>query len=300
MSFMALMVQSLNAQENYQKDRETLKKLCGCFEVEFKYKETFGYAKNYKVTDKYINEALEWVSYEEQSDGSVSMQHILVIDSTTLIKHWREDWVFEGTEYFDYEKTYVWNKIKEDKNNAKNKWLQKVYQVDDRVQYAGIASFVYFDNKILWQSQVDAPLPRREYTKRTDYNVMNRLNRLYISDKGYMHEQDNFKIYRNDNNVDTLISEEKGWNNYVKVEESKCQAAIDWWNKNKIFWQDVRSIWNEILKDKTRLDMHWEIDGKQLYEVLFKLNVALVNNSKQYNSLKAKEEIKNIITEYIK
>ena len=284
---------------NYEKDKATLKNLCGCFEVEFKYKETFGYVPKYELTDKYINDALEWVSYEEQPDGSVKMQHILIVDTNVIVKHWREDWVYEGNEYFDYKTTYKWNKIKEDKKDVAGKWLQKVYQVDDRVQYAGVATLNHFDGKVLWQSQVDAPLPRREYTKRKDYNVLNRLNRLYISDTGYLHEQDNFKINRQEGKADQLISEEKGWNTYKKVEESKCQAGINWWNDNKKYWLDVRVVWDKIEAEKQVLDIEWELDSKTLFEHLFTLNKELVD-AKKYDSAKAQETIYNTIKPYIK
>ncbi len=71
----------------FEKDKQSIKNLCGCFEVDFKYKETFATAKDYKLKDKYVNEALEWVSYEPQENGSIMMQHILIIDESSIIKN---------------------------------------------------------------------------------------------------------------------------------------------------------------------------------------------------------------------
>lgn len=225
----------VNAQTAPQKDKESIKKLCGCFEVDFKYKETFGYLKDYKLKDAYYNEALEWVSYEPQPDSSVKMQHILILDETMIIKHWREDWSYQNNTIYKYNKDYQWSRVQLTPEKTKGTWTQKVFEVDDRPQYDGIATFNYFDGNILWQSKMDAPLPRREYSKRSDYNVLNRFNRLYITDSGYLHEQDNKKIARHDNVNDTLIAEEKGYNIYKKVEDSKCKAGIDWWEKIKYF-----------------------------------------------------------------
>lgn len=284
---------------NYEQDKAVLKNLCGCFEVEFKYKETFGYVPKYELTGKYITDALEWVSYEEQENGTIKMQHILIVDSNTIVKHWREDWTFEGSEYFDYQTAYKWNKIRKDKKEVSGKWLQSVYQVDDRTQYAGVATFAHFDGKTLWQSQVDAPLPRREYTKRKDYNVLNRLNRLYITDTGYLHEQDNFKINRIEGKDDQLISEEKGWNTYKKIEESKCQAGINWWNDNKKYWLDVRTVWDKIEAESQVIDIEWEIEGKTLFDHLFALNKELIE-AKKYDSIKSKVLILNTIKPYLK
>jgi len=39
-------------------------------------------------------------------------------------------------------------------------------------------------------------LPRREYSKRSDYNVMMRGNHVEITDEGWLHEQDNEKVIR--------------------------------------------------------------------------------------------------------
>jgi len=283
-------IQTQAQTSNLEKDKETIKSLCGCFDVDFKYKETFSASKNYKPKDVYETGALEWVSYEPQPDGSVRMQHILIIDSSMIIKHWREDWSFENPNIYTYDKNYRWTKTKVDAAKVKGTWTQKVFEVDDRPQYDGVATFSYFDDKTLWQSTVDAPLPRREYSKRTDYNVLNRGNRLYISPTGYLHEQDNKKIKRTTGEKDTLIVDEKGVNIYKKIEESKCQAGIDWWQKNKVYWNDVRTVWTDLLPTLPELAIQFTVEDKKLYERLFKLNEDLIAE-KKYDSKKAKEEI---------
>ncbi len=286
------------AATSYQKDKESIKALCGCFEVEFKYKETFGYPKDYKLKDPYFNSALEWVSYEEQPDSSIKMQHILIIDDQTIIKHWREDWSYQNNIIYKYDKDYHWNRITLNPSTVKGTWTQKVFEVDDRPQYEGVATFSYFDGNTLWQSKVDAPLPRREYSKRSDYNVLNRYNRLYITDTGYLHEQDNQKIARHDNTADTLVAEEKGYNSYKKVADSKCKAGIEWWEKNKVFWYDVRSVWNELLPAQNDLKVNRVVEDKTLHEKLFTLNIELLKE-KKYDSEKAKKEILKTIKEHL-
>ena len=54
---------------------------------------------------------------------------------------------------------------------AKGTWTQKVFQVDDSPRYEGYATWVHVDGRHYWDSQTDGPLPRREYSKRSDYNV---------------------------------------------------------------------------------------------------------------------------------
>jgi hypothetical protein len=53
---------------------------------------------------------------------------------------------------------------------------------------------------------------------------------------GWIHDQDNDKIIRNENESDYLLAQEKGYNTYTKVEDSKCEAAQKWWAANKDFW----------------------------------------------------------------
>lgn len=288
----------LNAQTPPAKDVETIKNLCGCFEVGFKFKETFAYKKDYKIKEAYETGALEWVSYEPQTDGSVKLQHILIIDSSTIIKHWREDWSYENKDIYKYDKNYHWTKVSLPTDKVKGTWTQKVFEVDDRPQYDGVATFAYFDGNTLWQSTVDAPLPRREYSKRSDYNVMNRGNRLYISPKGYMHEQDNKKIIRTTNIADTLLAEEKGYNEYTRVDNSQCKFGIDWWEKNKVFWYDVRSVWNEILPTLPDLAIQQTVDNQKLHERLFKLNEEYIS-AKKYNSKNAKVDILKAIKAHL-
>lgn len=287
-----------NEVSKFESDKKTIKNLCGCFEVEFKFKETFGYTPKYELKDKYINEALEWVSYEPQNNGSIMLQHILIVDTSTIIKHWREEWSYENNAIYKYDKDYHWLAETLPVEKVKGTWTQKVFEVDDRPQYDGVATFANFDNTTLWQSKIDAPLPRREYSTRSDYNVLNRNNRLYITDSGYLHEQDNQKIARHDNTNDTLIADEKGYNTYKKVADNKCKAGIDWWEKNKIFWADVRTVWQSFLKDKNDVKVNRVVEGKTLHEKLFALNTELLKD-KKYNSDKAKTSIQKVILEHL-
>ena len=79
------------------------------------------------------------------------------------------------------------------KEKVSGQWTQKVYQVDDSPRYEGTGTWVYVDGKIYWESTTDAPLPRREYTIRSDYNLTNRTNRHEIVDKVWIHDEDNKK-----------------------------------------------------------------------------------------------------------
>ena len=66
-------------------------KLCGCFDVEFKYAETFSPEKNYKFHDREeISGGTELIIPVEVSDKKIVLQHLLIITDSMIIKHWRE------------------------------------------------------------------------------------------------------------------------------------------------------------------------------------------------------------------
>ena len=135
----------------------------------------------------------------------------------------------------------------------------------------------------------DAPLPRREYTKRSDYNVTIRTNRHETLKDGWLHDQDNQKIIRESGKQDILLADEKGVNNYNRVDESKCQAAKDWWQENKELWKNVRNSWDEVYGQNKNLELEDKIEGKRLYDILFDMKVKT-----------SKKKIQKVIQSYVK
>ncbi len=155
------------------------------------------------------------------------------------------------------------------KSDVKKQWTQKVYQVDDSPRYEGSGTWVHVDGKSYWENTTDAPLPRREYTKRSDYNITERGNRHEITKNGWVHDQDNKKIIRKGGKSDVVLASEKGYNTYVKVDDSKCKAAQDWWTKNQAKWQLVRNKWSEVYGRNKNLSLEAKVENKQLYKHLF-------------------------------
>ena len=97
-----------------------------------------------------------------------------------IVKHWRQDWLFQNTDFYSYNGDNQWKYVTKSKDEVKGQWTQKVYQVDDSPRYEGSATWVHVDGKSYWENTTDAPLPRREYTKRSDYNITVRGNRHEI------------------------------------------------------------------------------------------------------------------------
>lgn len=258
-------------------DRESIKKMCGCFEVEFKFSETFNYSTDsfYMASKNKVAHALEYAQLVEENDDLVVIQHLLLIGNESkphVMKHWRQDWLFENKDFYLYAGDNQWDYINKKEAVVAGSWTQKVYQVDDSPRYEGNGSWVYVDGKTYWENETRAPLPRREYTKRSDYNITLRRNKHIIIDEGWIHDQDNDKILR-EKRKDVVIAQEKGTNTYKRVADERCLGALTWWEENENFWSLVRSSWSEIYGNKKDLELFEKVDGKRLYEILFALPI---------------------------
>ena len=269
-----LLTTSIYSQNKKKTDKDAIKKMCGCFEVTFNFAETFKYSKNdeYSPSKNYSTSGLEWAQLVKDSKNNIIIQHILLVGNPTkpyVMKHWRQDWLYENKDFYIYDSNNKWTYKKKNKTQVKGQWTQKVYQVDDSPRYDGSASWVHIDGKSFWENTTSAPLPRREYSKRNDYNVLLRGNRQEITKKGWVHDQDNFKIIREKGKKDEIIAMEKGINNYLRVNEKKCQAAKEWWEKNSKKWSDVRNSWNKVFSKNKDISLKSEVNETKLYEYLF-------------------------------
>lgn len=144
------------------------------------------------------------------------------------------------------------------------------------------------DGKSFWESEADAPMPRREQEIRDDYNVLLRRNRHEITNYGWLHQQDNDKVLRRDDKDDLVIAQERGYNTYKKVADEKCKAAQEFWQENKEKWALVRDRWEKAFEQKGNLKVQEKIEGKTLYEHLL--------NEEKY---KTQEQINAIMDAYI-
>jgi hypothetical protein len=265
---------SVNAQNKKKKDTEAIKNMCGCFEITFNFAETFNYSKDslYKPSKIKIAQGLEWAQLVEDKKNKISIQHLLQVGTPSnsyIIKHWRQDWLYENSNFYMFNGDNTWNFVTKQKSQIKKQWTQKVYQVDDSPRYEGSGTWVHVDGKSYWENTTDAPLPRREYTKRSDYNITKRGNRHEITSQGWIHDQNNSKVIREVGKADVLLAKEKGYNTYIKVANSKCQASIDWWKSHQSKWQLVRNKWKDVYGRNQNLALEEKVDNKLLYKYLF-------------------------------
>ena len=250
-------------------DTDAILDMCGCYAITFEFAETFTSDTNYTFRDNYTAAATEWVQPVEIEKGHIVLQHLLTMGGY-VVKHWRQDWDYQPDRMMQYEQGRTWNFVPVSKEDRKKRWMQSVYQVDDSPRYSGIGTWVHVDGKHFWEAESRTPLPRREYTKRSDYDVMDRLNRHEITAEGWVHEQDNKKVQLLDEGENVLV-EEKGRNVYTRIPDENCKPSIDYWAANADFWNGIRSNWSAIYDNNNTISMHNKVDGKRLYELLFEM-----------------------------
>ena len=266
----------LISQTKLRKDREAILKMCGCFEIEFNFAETFNFSENkdYVPSKVYKSYALELALPIIKEKNKISIQHLLIVgygDEKSIIKHWRQDWLYQNTHLYEFSGDRFWKSKNLSRKQVKGQWSQKVYQVDDSPRYEGTSSWVHVDGKSFWENESPAPLPRREYTKRNDYNLMQRWNRHEITNDGWIHKQDNSKILKTELES-IIIAKEIGSSPYKKVNYDKCKLAVDWWNSKKSKWKSINSEWQRIYDLKKDISLKKRVDGMFLFEHLMFTN----------------------------
>lgn len=225
------------AQKNLKEDKQAIKDMCGCFEVTFKYTETFAPEIDYEKHYDYTATALEWAELIKDEKDEISIQHLLVLNDTMIIKHWRQDWLYENTKRYDFNHDNQWTFVNMDKKDVKGQWTQNVYQVDDSPRYSGSATWIHADGRHYWNNTSSSPLPRREYSKRSDYNVMMRgnLNETVIEEISINLEDNKVYLIKMGNEIGTDTPEtgsvavagaDRGWKKIRIVQENGAYKLL--------------------------------------------------------------------------
>lgn len=96
-----------------------------------------------------------------------------------IVKHWRQDWILKTQSFMTIADLTIGN-TKHLLKKSKRTMDTKIYEVDDKPRYEGSATWVHVDGRTFWENSTNAPLPRREYTQRSDYNITKRINEIEI------------------------------------------------------------------------------------------------------------------------
>ena len=254
-----------------EKDRQAILAMAGSFEVSFHFEETVSFLPGYELTPAYDADALEEVIVVEDGQDRIVLQHVL-LTRKGIVKHWRQDWEYQNDWLLEYQGNNRWAKRQLGADEVEGTWTQRVFQVDDSPRYESLGRWTHLENLSQWESQsTNRPLPRREYTKRDDYQILVARNRQTLTPNGWVHEQDNFKLAL-DGKDSRVIARELGWNRYIRTDPERCAEVRDWWEANRDFWTGIRNLWGRTIQDRRELALQKKVDGQPLYKHLFQLN----------------------------
>ena len=271
--------------DSRERDRRAILAMSGDYRISFDFLEVELYGVGAELSKPYRSWATERVMVIEESDDLISLQHIIVMfmqmpDGTTqgpmLIKHWRQDWEFEPESALEFIGDRQWkNRSLSDEERA-GQWQQTVFQVDDSPRYTMRGRWEHTAAYSAWHGDSSwRPLPRREYSVRSDYQALVGTNRLTILPTGWVHSQDNIKtVLSSPGVIDTdnpALAREFGLNRYERIVDFDFSESETYWSKTAEYWEKVRKAWAKHLSSAPTVKVATKCKDKRIYESLFEL-----------------------------
>lgn len=285
-----------NAQAAFECDRRSILAMAGEFRVRFAFDETAALAPGYAPKPAQRSGGTEWVTVIADTGRFISLQHILVVGNDHIVvKHWRQDWMFEPASVLRYQGNGQFSQDMIDENAARGLWSQTVYEVDDAPRYGGIGRWLHSADSDSWESdRTWRPLPRREYSKRQDYQLLDVVNRHTLTPSGWVHEQDNTKLVRDADGSLHALARERGINSYSRITDYDFSAGRNYWSKTSGYWSAVRGEWNAAMASAVQFTLSPDPNGEPRAELFF----ALAERSEAGETI-AREEIKALIDRHL-
>jgi hypothetical protein len=157
---------------------------------------------------------------------------------------------------------------------ARGTWTQAVFQVDDSPRYEAYGRWEHFGNLSSWRSSTTwRPLPRREWSVRSDYQVLIGHNEVTITPTGWVQQEDNLKVALDDGGRpiagEPVRAKEIGLNRYERLVGFDDAAARRYQERTEPFWSEVRAAWDDVVRRRGRFTMRAPADQGQLFVPLF-------------------------------
>ena len=174
--------------------RDVIRNLSGCFKVTYRFVEDG--ARDTRFDNWEGEEYFEWITLKNTESASLRLQHYGIAKGHAM-KHWLEEW----------------------SETPDHSWNQKVFNPSGTELRYECTAPVHFNQ---WRCRTDkAAKPFIRDRNRTDYETLERENTLQITPKGWIQVEVNNKVDKNG----VVVSNEVGWNEYLRVDESTCESA---------------------------------------------------------------------------
>jgi len=296
---------------SFERDRRAILAMAGAYRVSFQFLETMGFRPGFEPRDRYFSWATEHIQVLEDKGDFLRLQHTLVLyfenedgetEGPMVMKHWRQDWTYEPDSYHAYIGGRVWERREVSSESSEGVWKQEVYQVDGAPRYTALGEWRHGANYASWQSrEFRRPLPRREFSVRDDYDVLQGTNTITLTPGGWVHEQQNRKLILPGDKPGATpdhLAAEYGINRYERIAEPELSAAEDYWERTGAFWKAVRRAWSAVLDEHDRFRVEKKVDGEKRFNRLFDYADG-IESADAYDAEAGREFARKTIREYV-
>jgi hypothetical protein len=266
-----------------ERDRRAILAMAGDYRVTFDFLEIEEFQPGTERDKPYQSWGTERVYVDSDTGTSISLVHILdmriVQDDGTLsepivTKHWRQSWQYEPRELVEYKGQNRWERRKLSSTERSGQWSQTVYQVDESPRYASVGRWNHTGSFSTWISaDTWRPLPRREWSARSDYQVLLGTNRHTITATGWLQEENNLKmVLGKEGSADPAQpyrAREYGVARYSRVLGGDFQAADEYFQRTRTFWTSVLTNWHELFQSHSVVALRAPVDQAGLFQKLF-------------------------------
>lgn len=296
----------------FERDRRAILAMAGGYRVSFDFIEVLGYTPEFKPSRPYQSWGTEYVYVVEDKGDFISLQHLMVmyftgadgkVSKPMVMKHWRQDWKYQNRTLFEYVGHDQWQRKKLKRKQTKGTWSQAVYQVDDSPRYESFGKWLHKPNFSSWKSATTwRPLPRREGSVRSDYEVLEGTNRHTIVPTGWVQEEENLKLVLDKNAQPDgkvpYLAKELGVARYERIIDHDFSAGDEYWQKSQPFWSDVRAVWKDMIKQNKRLKIVKKVDKSYMFMPFFSKAQA-VADGEAYNSEQGRKQIREMLKPFV-
>jgi hypothetical protein len=253
----------------FERDRRAILAMAGSYRVTFDFLEVASFVPERPRDRPYQSWGTERVYVDRDEGTFISLVHLLEmriqqqdgsVSEPFVTKHWRQDWRYQPARVLEYQGWERWHRRSLARHERNGQWSQTVEQVDESPRYASLGRWIHTAAFSTWLSgDTWRPLPRREWTARKGYQVLEGTNRVTVNAGGWMQEKNNLKLALDDlrrpESTLPYRAREYGVARYEHLSASDFAAADRYYERTKAFWNQVHASWDGLLRGRELIEL---------------------------------------------
>lgn len=293
-----------------ERDRRAILAMAGSYRVSFDFLEVLRFDPALKADAPYQSWGTEIVFVSEDRGDLIALQHVLVmrvqmkdgqVSEPIVVRHWRQEWRYQADSLLAYEGRNAWSRRAVPAEQRGGSWVQSVLQVDDSPRYAARGRWEHGDSFSTWISdETWRPLPRREFSVRSDYQVLVGTNRHTITPTGWVQEENNLKLALGPDGrprgATPYLAREYGVARYERITGHDFGPGQTYFERTEPFWAEVRAAWRRIGENQRRFVLRAPVDQGALFTTFFEYADGLVAG-KPFDTAKARDLVERTLRE---